>query len=260
MSQTYAKYLKLDSILNSQNPLSPNEHDEMLFITIHQTYEIWFKQILHETSFLVTSLEKNELSDVQATLKRVRTILKTLVKQVDILETMTPLSFSSFRSRLEQASGFQSFQFRQIESVLGMKDANKLKNSANPETSQEEISKILNQSTIFDCFLKCLNDYYNFPIPEDIMNRDKSEAYTGDPRVEEVINLIYRNNPTLRNICENFVDWDEGIQEWRYRHIKMVERTIGMKMGTGGSSGVQYLLSTLSHKAFPDLWNVRRYF
>ena len=258
MSQSYSKYLHLDNILNSQEPLTPSEHDEMLFIVIHQTYELWFKQILHELKYFDHKLFNNEIFEVQSVLKRVLTILKTLVQQVDILETMTPLSFSAFRDRLESASGFQSQQFRDLETYLGLKQKSTIRN---PMCSHAHSTHEVDHSpSMFDRYLECLKNHYHYEIPEDILNRDRSKTYLGDTRVEDIIVSIYRNDPLLRSLCENFVDFDEGLQEWRYRHVKMVERTIGMKTGTGGSSGVEYLKKTLSLKAFPDIWNARKHF
>lgn len=260
MNQSYASYLKLDKILDAQNPLSEGEHDEMLFIIIHQTYELWFKQILHETLKLNDSLRHNQVAGFQACIKRILTVMKTLVQQIDILETMTPLSFASFRDRLESSSGFQSFQFRLLEFYLGFKDSKKLKNY--PEASNEriELEYMLTKPTLFDNFLKFLHTHHQVRIPSSVLNRDFSEAYTGDQEIENVILMLYREDPVIGELCERLIDWDEGIQEWRYRHVKMVERTIGFKKGTGGSMGVSYLQKSLFRPAFPDLWNVRNRF
>ena len=260
MNQTYTSYLKLEQILTAQEPLSEGEHDEMLFIIIHQTYELWFKQILHETNRLNIAFESNQVAALQSCLKRILTVMKTLVQQIDILETMTPLSFASFRDRLESSSGFQSYQFRMLEYYLGFKDPKKLQNY--PESSQEykELESMLRRPTLFDHFLLFLNRFYKVDIPSTILDRDFSQAYAGNEDVENVILYLYKEEPIIGDLCERFVDWDEGIQEWRYRHVKMVERTIGFKKGTGGSPGVSYLQKSLFKPAFPDLWNVRNRF
>ncbi|NRA47383.1 MAG: tryptophan 2,3-dioxygenase [Oligoflexales bacterium] len=260
MNQTYTSYLKLEQILSAQNPLSEGEHDEMLFIIIHQTFELWFKQILHETKRLNEALAHNEIAAFQSCLKRILTVMKTLVQQIDIIETMTPLSFASFRDRLESSSGFQSYQFRLLEFYLGFKDPKKLENY--PESSNErlELESMLRQPTLFDHFLRFLHDHHRIAIPSTVLKRDFTEIYSGHDEVENAILQLYKEDPIIGDLCERLIDWDEGIQEWRYRHVKMVERTIGFKKGTGGSLGVTYLQKSLFKPAFPDLWNVRNRF
>lgn len=256
MSVNYHDYLQLDKVLSAQKPVSPDEHDEMLFIIIHQTYELWFKQLLHESNFLKRSLAQNDTFRVLETFKRILKILKTLVGQIDILETMTPVSFMSFRSRLESASGFQSWQFRCFESLLGLKHKEKIKHL--PENSNERkiAEKFLEEASLYDAFLHYLSDA-GYKIPKEILSRDFSQTYEGDARIQDVLFKIYKEDKEKSLLCELFVDMDEGMQEWRYRHVKMVERTIGDKTGTGGSLGARYLKSTLSKPAFVDLWSVR---
>ena len=260
MNQTYTSYLKLEQILNAQNPLSEGEHDEMLFIIIHQTYELWFKQILHETKRLNQALEYNQVAVFQSCIRRILTVMKTLVQQIDILETMTPLSFASFRDRLESSSGFQSYQFRQLEYYLGFKDPRKIKNYPEGSKEYKVLEKMLNEPSLFDHFLRFLHRHHRVKIPSSILERDFTKTYQGHEEVENAILLLYREDPVIGELCERLVDWDEGTQEWRYRHVKMVERTIGFKMGTGGSLGVSYLQKSLFKPAFPDLWNVRNRF
>lgn len=252
----YQSYLQLDKILSAQKTLSPDEHDEMLFIIIHQTYELWFKQLLHESDFLKNSLIQKDTYKSLATFKRMLKILKTLVGQIDVLETMTPVSFRSFRDRLESASGFQSWQFRCFEAVMGLKHKDKINHLEANSEERKITEKYIQEKSLYDCFLQFLKNS-GYVIPQDILNRDYSESYAGDERVQEVLLKIYKENNDISLLCELFVDLDEGVQEWRYRHIKMVERTIGDKMGTGGSLGARYLKSTLSRPAFVDLWSLR---
>jgi tryptophan 2,3-dioxygenase len=254
---TYTSYLRLDELLDLQTPASRGEeHDEMLFIVIHQVYELWFKQVLHEVDLLRRAFEGDDRPQALASLKRILTIFKTLVSQVDILETMTPVSFLSFRDRLDSASGFQSFQFREIEVALGARTpgiADRL-----PEGSPERrrVEERLAQRGVYASFLRFLS-LNGHEIPEDVLSRDASLPVVEDERVRKVLVQIYHSDPGNQEVCERLVDLDEGLQEWRYRHVKMVQRTIGMKTGTGGSAGVEYLKNTLFNPLFPDLWAIR---
>lgn len=257
MVRTYSSYLRLDELLNLQTPASEGpEHDEILFIVIHQVYELWFKQVLHETDLLRKSLLNDDAPRALATFKRILTIFKTLVSQVDILETMTPVSFNSFRHRLDSSSGFQSAQFRLVEYAFGHRRPEVLKWM--PEDSDElcHLQEEMQRPSLYATFLRYLASE-EYPIPADILERDPTLPTPEDERVREILVKIYHNDPANREICERMVDLDEGLQEWRYRHIKMVQRTIGMKMGTGGSPGAEYLKSTLSQALFPDLWTIR---
>jgi tryptophan 2,3-dioxygenase len=254
---TYSSYLRLGELLDLQTPASGGEdHDEMLFIVIHQVYELWFKQVLYETDLLRRALEGNDRPLVLATLKRILTIFKTLVSQVDILETMTPVSFSSFRYRLDTASGFQSFQFRELELVLGHRVPGLAERMAEGSEERRRVEERLRQPSLYDGFLRflALNDY---AIPKEVLERDVSGPPVEDERVRQILVCIYKTDPGNRDVCERLVDLDEGLQEWRYRHVKMVQRTIGMKTGTGGSAGVEYLKNTLFKPLFPDLWTIR---
>ncbi len=254
---TYSSYLKVDELLELQQPLSDGpEHDEMLFIVIHQVYELWFKQIIHELRLLRHSLAANDLPGGLETFKRVLTILKTLVAQVDVLETMTPVSFNSFRDRLESASGFQSYQFREMEFLLGRRDARVVRHHPPGTRGRERLEELLGKPSLWDSFLSCL-EKRGHPVPREALQRDLSRPPEPSPGVQEVLLRIYRTDPELRTACERMVDLDEGLQEWRYRHVKMVERTIGSKPGTGGSQGAAYLRETLFQPLFPDLWEIR---
>lgn len=257
MPLTYPAYLRLDELLAVQTPASsPPEHDEMLFIVVHQVYELWFKEILHEFEHLERLLEANETARAQHTLKRVLTILKVLVAQLDVLETMTPLEFLSFRDRLESGSGFQSFQFRALEFALGLKREEPLGRYAEGTAARALVEKWYRKPSLWDGFLRFLARQ-GYPVPEALLTRDVTRPIEPSPDVQRVLVDVYRTNPTVSELCERFVDLDEGIQEWRYRHVKMVERTIGAKPGTGGSAGAAYLVKTLFRPAFPDLWVIR---
>lgn len=254
-AMTYSSYLAVDELLNLQRLESDGpEHDEMLFVIIHQTYELWFKQILHELSHLQKLLETGDTFGSIATLGRVRTILKVCVAQVDILETMTPLQFNSFRHFLESSSGFQSVQFREIEAVLGRRDSKM--SSHLPPAAQEHISSIASSRSLWDSMLAYLAQR-KYEIPTNFLNRDFSEQYVPNLAIQEILLEVHHQDPEASILCERLVDIDEGLQEWRYRHVKMVERTIGHKSGTGGSSGVKYLNTTVSHPVFADLWAIR---
>lgn len=222
MSLTYSEYLKLGELLESQKCLS-NDHDEMLFIVIHQTYELWFKEMLHELDYLKKQLLKNDLPRALHTTKRILTILKVLVHQTDILETMTPLEFLTFRDRLESASGFQSFQFRELEFALGHKNEQILKRFDGLKEEQALLQKRFDEKSLWQVFLQFLKlNNYNI---SDKMIYESSESES--PEQKKILADIYNNNYMIAQFCELLVDLDEGFQEWRYRHVKMVERTIG---------------------------------
>ena len=254
-SLTYAEYHSLDGLLAQQQPLSA-EHDELLFIVIHQVYELWFKQCLHELRFLRTAFEACDTPRVLGTFKRILTILKTLVSQVDILETMTPLSFNAFRSRLQASSGFQSYQFRAVEFLLGHKRLTALENYPADSFERAELQRLLGEPSIYDAFLRYLHAG-GVAVPAPALARDPAQATVADPQVQEALLAVYRGQPFQAQVCERLVDLDEGLQEWRYRHVKMVERTIGAKPGSGGSSGASHLRDTLFKPLFPDLWAIR---
>ncbi len=257
MAVTYASYLKIDELLRLQQPLSDGpEHDEMLFIVIHQVYELWFKQMLHELDYLQRLLADHDTPRALHTLKRTLTILKVNVAQIDILETMTPLEFLSFRARLESGSGFQSHQFRAFEFVLGVKQPAALERYAPGSAARLELERRLAAPTVWDAFLRYLAAA-GHPVPAESLARDVTAPVTESEPLQRVLLEVYRNDASARTVCERLVDLDEGVQEWRYRHVKMVQRTIGTKRGTGGSDGAAYLKTTLDRPAFPDLWAIR---
>lgn len=254
---TYTRYLCLDELLALQQPRSSGpEHDEMLFIVVHQVYELWFKQVLHETRRLRTTLMAGDSAGSLAALKRILTIFKTLVAQVDVIETMTPMSFNSFRTRLEAASGFQSQQFRELEFLLGHKRPALVAQYPQGSAAQRTLSQLLDEPTVFDALLRYLQ-HGGHAVPQAALARNVREPLQAHAGVQDVLLAVYKQNDFAAQICERLVDLDEALQEWRYRHVKMVERTIGMKMGTGGSSGVNYLRETLFKPLFPDLWEIR---
>ena len=257
MSLTYSSYLRLPDLLRMQEPRStPPEHDEMLFIVIHQTYELWFKLILHEVDKVNRDFAGNDLYGAIHTWKRLRTILKTLVGQIDILETMTPMSFSSFRNRLDDASGFQSFQFREIEFAFGYKRASVT--GAIPDTGVERATadRRLAERSVMDYFYEFLA-HRGLIVPAELRDRDLTQPTIANTTLQEELLRGYREQPDLVILLELMTDFDEGLQEWRYRHIKLVERTIGAKRGTGGSPGVEFLKLSLWKPLFPDLWAIR---
>lgn len=257
MPLTYGSYLRLDELLDLQTPVSDGpEHDELLFIVIHQVYELWFKETLHELEHLQNLLRTDDLARAQHTIRRILTILKVMVAQVDVLETMTPLEFLSFRDRLESGSGFQSFQFRAFEFALGMKRRGAVDHYAEGTPARALLEDYFRRPTLWDAFLHFLAKR-GYDVPRDFLVRDVTRPVEPSPELQRVLIDIYRKDPALASLCERLVDLDEGLQEWRYRHVKMVERTIGSKPGTGGSTGAEYLRKTLFRPAFPDLWEIR---
>lgn len=257
---TYSSYLRVPELLSLQTPASdPVEHDELLFIVIHQVYELWFKQLLHELDRCGVHLDAGSADRASHQLKRVLKILKTLVAQLDVLETMTPLEFESFRSFLASASGFQSAQFRELEFVLGFKDSGHLGRFEEGSPERERLLRRLVSPTLWDHFLAFLRRE-GHAVPGDVLERDVTEPVAASAAVQDVLLELYRTNPSLASVCEALTDLDEGLQEWRYRHVKMVQRTIGTKPGTGGSPGAAYLATTLMSPAFPDLWEIRARF
>ncbi len=257
----YSSYLRLDKILDAQEPRSlanPDgmEHDEMLFIIIHQVFELWFKQILHEVDFAKEQMVVGNIGKVQHVLKRIRSIIKVMVGQVDVIETMTPVEFSAFRDRLDAASGLQSYQFREIEFSLGFKRANVLDRYEESSDIYQQLNKRLNEPSLWDAFIQFVAQR-GYAVPEEYLKEISTSEIQSDGAIIDVIEEIYHSDHELTGLCETLIDLDEGLLEWRYRHIKMVQRTIGMKPGTGGSTGAMYLMASLDNPIFPDLWRVR---
>lgn len=252
---TYTSYLALDEVLGAQR-LRSHEHDELLFIVIHQVYELWFKQLLHEFAHLQRRLIDGDTPHALHTLRRILTILKVVVAQIDVLETMTPRQFTSFRNRLEASSGFQSVQFRELEAVLGRRDDRVFQHYPQGSEGRERIAAAMRRPSLFDSFLRYLADH-GYDVPAEALSRDVTQPVKPLTGVQRMLLDVYRDDGGPAQVAERLVDVDEGMQEWRYRHVKMVERTIGDKGGTGGSLGARYLRGTLFDASFPDLWAVR---
>jgi tryptophan 2,3-dioxygenase len=256
---TYGSYLRLDQLLSLQTPRSGGpegaEHDELLFIVVHQVYELWFKQILHELDHLQTLLRANDSPRAAHTMRRIRAILKTVVAQLDVMETMTPLEFNAFRGFLETASGFQSAQFREIEFAFGYKREAMLRHYPEQSAERDRLLARFRRPALWDAFL-CYLAHNGYDVPAEALDRDVSAPLAPSAAIQDLLVTAYRTDATVRNVCEGLVDIDEGFQEWRYRHMRMVERTIGVKTGTGGSAGAPYLATTIQ-PFFPDLWAMR---
>ncbi len=253
-SLTYTSYLALDEILGSQRPKS-DEHDEILFIVVHQVYELWFKQLIHELGYLQRMLEEGNDTRAFSTFKRVLTILKLVVQQLDVIETMTPVQFLSFRERLESSSGFQSGQFRELEAILGRRDTSVLTAYHEGSADYEKVKAALERPSVYDSFLRYLAGK-GYDVPPEVLERDVTEPVQESAGVQAALLRAYRDDGEPAQVAERLVDFDEGFMEWRYHHVKMVERTIGTRQGTGGY-GAEYLRSTLHKPFFPDLWAVR---
>ena len=255
----YMSYLAVDELLELQRPVSEGpEHDEMLFIVIHQVYELWFKQILYEIDALQVALEAGEGFSAYAKLNRIKQIFSVCIKQIDVLVTMTPLQFGAFRDRLESASGFQSAQFRELEAVLGRRDKNFAEHLLPKDRAR--VHARMSEPSLWDSMLSFV-DRSGYPIPEEILNRDFTQHYESREEVRLALLDLHRTNSEIINICEQLVDIEVSLKEWRYRHVMMVERTIGTKPGSGGSSGAGYLNATLgSPRSFPELWEIRARF
>jgi len=257
----YSSYLMLDKILSAQAPRTSDkaegaEHDEMLFIIIHQVFELWFKQLLHEIDYAQVQLREHNVGQTLHVLKRMRNIVKVMVTQVDVIETMTPVGFNSFRDRLDSASGLQSSQFREVEFALGYKRPHILTMHDAGSEAYQKLTKRLNQPSLWDDFLVFI-DKQGYDLQQAMTEQPVDGQIKSHPAILSALEKIYHSDPSLSALCESLIDLDEGMQEWRYRHVKMVQRTIGMKLGTGGSEGAKYLLETLNKPFFPDLWDVR---
>jgi tryptophan 2,3-dioxygenase len=253
-SLTYTSYLALEEILGAQRPTS-DEHDEILFIVVHQVYELWFKQLIHELRYLQRMLEEGNDARAFSTFKRVLTILKLVVQQLDVIETMTPVQFLSFRERLESSSGFQSGQFRELEAILGRRDPGVLTAYHEQSPDFAKVKAALERPSVYDSFLKYLTGK-GYEVPAEVLERDVTQPVQESKGVQAALLRAYRDDAVPAQVAERLVDFDEGFMEWRYHHVKMVERTIGTRLGTGGY-GAEYLRTTLHKPFFPDLWAVR---
>jgi tryptophan 2,3-dioxygenase len=246
---SYGSYLKVDELLALQRPLSrPAHHDEMLFIIIHQVYELWFKQVLHEVDAAMPALDRDDLPAVAKHFRRIHTIQRLLVQQVDILETMAPQEFNEFRDHLNPASGFQSIQFRELEFACGQRRTEVLKFLELDDAQRARLEARATSASLYDR-VKALLARRGF-------------AVATAPELVESYRQIYSNEAAhydLYRLLEDLIEFDERFTLWRSRHVLMVERMIGQRPGTGGSSGAQYLRGTLERRFFPELWEVRTY-
>lgn len=257
---TYAQYLGLDRLLSCQQPLStPQHHDEMLFIIQHQVSELWFKLLVHELEAAIDSLQEDDIDPCLKILARVKHIQQQLFGQWAVLETLTPSEYAEFRNVLKTASGFQSLQYRQIEFLLGNKQKRMLEVFRHDAEQLAIIERTLRAPSLYDEFLRFLarNGY---DIPADAVERDWAEPYESHPDLLPTLKKIYEdpdNHWSAYHMCEQLVDVEEAFQLWRFRHMKTVERIIGYKRGTGGSSGVDFLRRALDLRLFPELLQVR---
>jgi tryptophan 2,3-dioxygenase len=257
---SYAGYLQLDTLLSAQLPLSdPPQHDEMLFIIQHQTSELWMKLVIHELRAAIAHLRQDDLEPCQKIFARVKQIQKQLTEQWSVLETLTPSDYLRFRHVLGPASGFQSVQYRMIEFLLGNKNAGMIRVFAHDPVAQAELQSVLDAPSLYDEFLRYLARRGQ-PIPADVVDRDWSQPYVSNAALLPIFEEIYENtddNWDAYHLCELFVDLEVNFQLWRFRHMKTVERIIGYKPGTGGSSGVSFLKQALELTFFPELFEVR---
>ena len=255
---TYARYLGLDTLLTSQHPLS-DQHDEMLFVVIHQTKELWLKQIIHEIRFAQAQVRSGALVPAYKSLARVSRIQSVMTQSWDILATMTPSDYTSFRNQLGTSSGFQSAQFREVEYRLGLKDANFLSFHAERPEALAALEEALEAPSLYDDALAQLAAA-GFDIPTSVLTRDFSQPYQPSAEVEAAWLAVYRDTGRwweLYQLAEKLVDLDDALLTWRHKHVLTVERIIGGKRGTGGTAGVAYLQKTLERRCFPELWTLR---
>ena len=255
---TYSSYLELDALLDLQRPLS-GEHDEMLFVVIHQTKELWLKQIIHEVLLAKRFVATGDLPPAFKCLARVSRIQSVMTHSWDILSTMTPADYLAFRGSLGTSSGFQSHQFRRFEYLLGLKDTNFMKFHAERPGPLADLQAALDSPSLYDDAIRALAEA-GLPIPEKVLTRDVTKPYEPSREVEDAWLEVYRDTTgywALYELAEKLVDLDDALLTWRHKHVVTVERIIGQKMGTGGTPGVSYLQKTLERRAFPELWSVR---
>jgi tryptophan 2,3-dioxygenase len=255
---SYGDYLQLNTLLSAQKPLTEH-HDETLFIVIHQASELWIKLCLHEVAAAIRQIREGDLGIAFKMMSRVARIQVNLIQSWEILSTMTPFDYSNFRAALGKSSGFQSYQYRMLEFRLGNKNRQMARVfESHPEIAQR-VDAALNEPSIYDEALALLARR-GFPVPQGKLKRDFSESYVSDPHVTEAWRLVYRDvkkHWDLYELAEKLVDLEYRFHLWRFSHMKTVERIIGSKPGTGGTSGVAYLEKALSLRFYPELWDVR---
>jgi tryptophan 2,3-dioxygenase len=256
----YNSYLKVPELLGLQQLLSkPAHHDEMFFIIIHQAAELWFKLMRHETAGMIEDLRAGSVSRALKKLKRLVSVMDLQVKQINLLNTLTPVEFAGFRDHLRPASGFQSIQFRMIEFTYGIREEFFLKFFEKEPEKQKELAAIRQQPSVYDEFVRALSKA-GYKVPASLLNRDVSQAWTESPELVQLIKEIYekpQDNYHWVLLFETMLDFDEKFALWRSTHMLMVARTIGMKSGTGGSSGHAFLAGRAPLRFFPELWSVR---
>ena len=258
---TYGGYLKVRELISLQHLLSdPRQHDEMLFIIIHQVYELWFKELLHELDTIIERFNADQPLAAHRLVRRCIEIERVLVDQIAVLETMMPTDFLAFRDHLMPASGFQSFQFREIEYVSGLKDARFLKNYDPNSEEHARLEARLSQPSLADAFYAMLRRR-GFNLPEVAMKSEEPNEEADQQRISELMRVYQdaERHYELFLLTESLIEYDEMFSMWRLRHIKMVERMIGSKSGTGGSEGAAYLKKTVERQFFPELWELRSY-
>ncbi len=257
---SYGSYLALDELLSAQHPVSrPEHHDEMLFIIQHQTSELWLKLVLHELRAVRQALIADDLRMAMKGIARIKHIQRSLTEQWSVLATLTPSEYAQFRGDLGSASGFQSAQYRAVEFLLGNKNAGMLKVFASDPAAHAVLEELLGQSSIYDEFIALLARR-GFQVPAELLERDFTKAHVFNDELVQLYRAVYENpadNWDLYEACEELVDLEDNFQLWRFRHMKTVLRTIGMKTGTGGSSGVGFLQRALELTFFPELYAVR---
>ena len=257
-AMTYARYLALDDLLSCQKPQS-DEDDEMLFIIIHQTKELWLKQIIRELHLAKSQIAADRLVPAYKALARVSRIQAVMTLSWDVLSTMTPSDYTRFRHVLGPSSGFQSDQFRTVEYLLGLKDKGFLKYQEDRPKAQAAMEEALNAPSLWDDAIAALTRA-GFALPADLLSRDWSKPHQPSAEVEAAFLTVYREPERyweLYQLAEKLVDLDDAFAAWRHKHALTVERIIGLKRGTGGTAGVSYLQATLSKRAFPELWSLR---
>jgi len=260
---TYGGYLRVRDLIGLQQLRSdPAQHDETLFIIVHQVYELWFKQLLHELDTIIERLNRDETLVAHRLLRRCIEIERVLINQVAVLETMTPTDFLAFRDHLRPASGFQSFQFREIEYVSGLKDERYLKSYEAGTEEHRRLLERLGKPSVLDAFYALLRRRgFDLPANEEGAQGDEAGSAARARRVRELLRIYEDadNYYSLFLLAESLIEYDEMFAMWRLRHVKMVERMIGTRSGTGGSEGAAYLHKTVERKFFPELWEVRNY-
>lgn len=255
---TYAGYLALDDLLAAQHPIS-DQHDEMLFVIIHQAKELWLKQMLHEVALAQTLVRGGDLVPAYKSLARVSRIQSVMTQSWDILATMTPADYLRFRGVLGSSSGFQSDQFRRFEAMLGLKDERFLRYHEGRPHAHAALKAAIDAPSLYDDVLAQLAAA-GLSVPSEVLSRDVSRPYEPSEGVEDAWLEVYRDTDrwwALYQLAEKLVDLDDALLTWRHKHVVTVERIIGRRRGTGGTEGVGYLTETLKRRCFPELWSLR---